>query len=280
MGIRRRIRKKRSGEDEFIPAQSLLQTRSFGKGIQAREAKLPATNPLETRPFGSPKKASVSSKETADIQTQLKTQLKQAERFGYNAANIPVFPPKKPKKKPKKSKGKASDPDQIVTHNHPGGMPLNQGDILSAIAKDAKEVQAVGHYGKFSLQRKDDTWQISQEQVARAYAQGVEQWLRECPKELTEHYPAKKDIPQAGATFKQDLFMANYFACKILAQQSRGAVVYEHPDEKGLIQKRANLYRERIVVPLKHTSPVNANPAGTSRGTKLQTPKLMSDRME
>jgi len=72
MGIRRRIRKKRSGEDEFIPAQSLLQTRSFGKGIQAREAKLPATNPLETRPFGSPKKASVSSKETADIQTQLK----------------------------------------------------------------------------------------------------------------------------------------------------------------------------------------------------------------
>ncbi|EDX74310.1 hypothetical protein MC7420_3834 [Coleofasciculus chthonoplastes PCC 7420] len=276
MGIRRRIRKKRSGEDEFIPAQSSLQTRSFGNGIQARLAKLPVTNPLETRPFGSPKQTSASSQETADIQTQLK----QTERFGYNAANIPVFPPKKSKKKPKKSKGKASDTDQIVTHNHPGGTPLNQGDILSAIAKDAKEVQAVGHYGKFSLRRQKDTWQISQEQVARAYAQGVEQWLRECPKELTEHYPGKKDIPQAGATFKQDQFMANYFACKILAEQSRGAVVYEHPDEKGLIQKRANLYRERIVVPLKRTSPIAPNPAGTSQGTKLQAPKLMSDRME
>ncbi|MEQ8997771.1 MAG: hypothetical protein RID53_14855 [Coleofasciculus sp. B1-GNL1-01] len=276
MGIRRRIRKKRSGEDGLIPAPSSLQTRSLGEGIQARQAKLPATNLLETRPFGSPKKASTSSQETADIQMQLK----QTERFGYNAANIPVFPPKKSKKKPKKSKGKASDTNQIVTHNHPGGTPLNQGDILSAIAKDAKEVQAVGHYGKFSLRRQQDTWQISQEQVARAYAQGVEQWLRECPKELTEHYPAKKDIPQAGATFKQDQFMANYFACKILAQQSRGAVVYEHPDEKGLIQKRANLYRERIVVPLKRTSPVNPNPAGTSGGTKLQTPKLISDRME
>lgn len=276
MGIRRRIRKKRSGEDEFIPAPSSLQTRSFGNGIQARLAKLPVTNLLETRPFGSPKKASTSSKETADIQTQLK----QTERFGYNAANIPVFPPKKSKKKPKKSKGKASHPDQIVTHNHPGGTPLNQGDILSAIAKDPKEVKAVGDYGKFSLRRQQDTWQISQEQVARAYAQGVEQWLRECPKELTEHYPGKKDIPQAGATFKQDLFMANYFAGKILAEQSRGAVVYEHPDEKELIQKRANLYRERIVVPLKPTSPINANPAGTSRGTKLQTPKLIRDRME
>lgn len=272
MGIRRRIRKKRSGEDEAIPAPTLLQTRSFGNGIQARLAKLPVTNLLETRPFGSPKKASASSKETADIQTQLK----QTERFGYNAANIPVFPPKKPKK----SKGKESDHDQIVIHNHPGGTPLNQGDIVSAIAKDAKEVQAVGHYGKFSLRRKDYTWQISQEQVARAYAQGVEQWLRECPKELTEHYPAKKDIPQAGATFKQDQFMANYFACKILAEQSKGAVVYEHPDEKELIQKRANLYRERIVVPLKRTSPINPNPAGTSLGTKLQTPKLIRDRME
>ncbi|MFP4124873.1 hypothetical protein [Coleofasciculus sp.] len=272
MGIRRRIRKKRSGEDEFIPAPSSLQTRSFGKGIQARLAKLPVANLLQTRPFGSPKQTSASSKETADIQTQLK----QTERFGYNAANIPVFPPKKPKT----SKGKASHIDQIITHNHPDGTPLNQGDILSAIAKDAKEVQAVGHYGKFSLRRKDDTWQISQEQVARAYAQGVEQWLQECPKELTEHYPAKKDIPQAGATFKQDRFMANYFACKILAEQSRGAVVYEHPDEKELIQKRANLYRERIVVPLKRTSPINPNPAGTSLGTKLQTPKLIRDRME
>lgn len=276
MGIRRRIRKKRSGEDEFIPAPNSLQTRSFGNGIQTRQAKLPVTNLLETRPFGSPKKASASSKETADIQTQLK----QAERFGYNAANIPVFPPKKSKKKPKKSKGKASNTDQIVTHNHPGGTPLNQGDILSAIAKDTKEVQAVGHYGKFSLRRQKDTWHITQEQVARAYAQGVEQWLRECPKELTEHYPAKKDILQAGATFKQDQFMANYFACKILAEQSRGAVVYEHPDEKELIQKRANLYRERIVVPLKRTSPINPNPAGTSQGTKLQAPKLMSDRLE
>lgn len=276
MGIQRRIRKKRSREDERLPAETFseIQTRPLGQGIPARQAKLSIAPLLQTRSSGSANQTSPASQETKNIQRQLQ----KTERFGYNAGNIPIFPPKHSKKAEEKN----SDRDQIVTHNHSGGIPLTQSDILSAIQKNRKEIQAVGHYGKFSLRRQKDTWQITQEQVARAFAQGIEEWLQKCPKELTEHHPITKNIPQAGATFKQDLFMANYFAGKILAEQSKGAVVYENPNEHELIQKRAVLYRERLVVPIKRVSPINKNLAGTipNQEAKLATPKLISDRLE
>ncbi|HBL57673.1 MAG TPA: hypothetical protein DDZ80_03720, partial [Cyanobacteria bacterium UBA8803] len=89
MRTRHRIRKKASWEPDSTPAPNQLQTRPFGKGIQARKAELPANNLLQMRPFASPNPASSEQQEMPDIQTQLE----QAQRFGYNAANIPVFAP-------------------------------------------------------------------------------------------------------------------------------------------------------------------------------------------
>ncbi|MEQ9667841.1 eCIS core domain-containing protein [Coleofasciculus sp. G2-EDA-02] len=88
MGSRRRLNKKTSWESTSLPVRNPLQPRPFGKGIQARRAELPTTNVLQTRPFGTPKQASTPRQEMTDLQAQLK----QAESFGYNAANIPTVP--------------------------------------------------------------------------------------------------------------------------------------------------------------------------------------------
>ena len=88
MGSRRRLNKKTSWESTSLPVRNPLQPRPFGKGIQARRAELPTTNVLQTRPFGTPKQASSPKQEMPDLQAQLK----QAESFGYNAANIPTVP--------------------------------------------------------------------------------------------------------------------------------------------------------------------------------------------
>ncbi len=278
MGIRRRIRKKASWEEEFTPVPTQLQTRPFGKGIQARQAVLPITNLLQTRPFGSRQQASSQESGTPDIQTQLAM----AQRFGYNAANIPVLAPGKEKVKSDLDLNLAKEnslQDEVLTHNHPGGAPLHQGDVLSAVDKGIKEVRATGMYGTFVLRRTDEAWQISQEQVASAFAQGIEKWSQECPKELAEHHPSKKEIPQTGATFKQDLLMANYFACKILAEQSQGAVVYEHPNENELIEKRSKLYRDTTVISMKRILKGKSNqaPANRPEGITPQKRKISTD---
>ncbi|WP_446375174.1 eCIS core domain-containing protein [Coleofasciculus sp. E2-BRE-01] len=88
MGSRRRLNKKTSWESTSLPVRNPLQPRPFGKGIQARRAELPTTNVLQTRPFGTPKQASSPKQEMPDLQAKLK----QAESFGYNAANIPTVP--------------------------------------------------------------------------------------------------------------------------------------------------------------------------------------------
>ncbi|MBE9129619.1 MULTISPECIES: hypothetical protein [unclassified Coleofasciculus] len=89
MRISQHLRKKASLESASTPVPNQLQTRSFGKGIQARQSGLPATNLLQTRPFGKGNQASSQQQEKPNIQTQLE----QAEHFGYNAANIPVLAP-------------------------------------------------------------------------------------------------------------------------------------------------------------------------------------------
>lgn len=58
MRIRQHLRKKASLESASTPVQNQLQTRSFGKGIQARQSGLPATNLLQMRPFGKGNQAS------------------------------------------------------------------------------------------------------------------------------------------------------------------------------------------------------------------------------
>jgi hypothetical protein len=88
MGSRRRLNKKTSWESTSLPVRNPLQPRPFGKGIQARRAELPTTNVLQTRPFGTPKQASTPKQEMPELQAKLK----QAESFGYNAANIPTVP--------------------------------------------------------------------------------------------------------------------------------------------------------------------------------------------
>ncbi|MEQ9359901.1 eCIS core domain-containing protein [Coleofasciculus chthonoplastes] len=88
MGSRRRLNKKTSWESTSLPVPNPLQPRPFGKGIQARRAELPTTNVLQTRPFGTPKQASTPKQEMPELQAKLK----QAESFGYNAANIPTVP--------------------------------------------------------------------------------------------------------------------------------------------------------------------------------------------
>ncbi|MBE9129618.1 MULTISPECIES: hypothetical protein [unclassified Coleofasciculus] len=262
MGIRQRIQKKK--EDDFIPVPSQLQTRPFGNGIQARQKGLPVTNPLQMRPFGSRHNLSSLHPETTDIQTQLK----RAEQFGYNAANIPVLAPEK----------EDSSQNQIATHNHPGGAPPNQGNILSAIEKGIKEVRAVGIYGTFALRRTAEAWQISNEKVTSAFAKGIEKWSQECPPELANHHLPNKGIPQTGATFKEDLFMANYFACKILAKQSNGAVIYEHPNEKELIEKRSKLYRDRTILPIHRQLTASSNQADPGSSGSITPLKQVSDR--
>jgi hypothetical protein len=89
MGSQRRLNKKTSWEPTALPVRNPLQTRPFGKGIQARRAELPTTNVLQTRPFGTSQQASSPKQEMPDLQAQLK----EAENFGYNAANIPTLGP-------------------------------------------------------------------------------------------------------------------------------------------------------------------------------------------
>ncbi|MBE9129621.1 MULTISPECIES: eCIS core domain-containing protein [unclassified Coleofasciculus] len=87
MSSRRHISRKL--DSDSTPVQNQFRPRAFGKGIQARQAELPTTNFLETRPFGVPNQGTSQQQETPSIQTQRE----QAERFGYNAANIPTFAP-------------------------------------------------------------------------------------------------------------------------------------------------------------------------------------------
>ncbi len=89
MGSKRRLNKKTSWQPTSLPVRNPLQTRPFGKGIQARRAELPKTNVLQTRPFGTPKQASTPKQEMPDLQAQLE----QVKLSGYNAANVPTLAP-------------------------------------------------------------------------------------------------------------------------------------------------------------------------------------------
>ncbi|HAG85149.1 MAG TPA: hypothetical protein DCL61_29370 [Cyanobacteria bacterium UBA12227] len=89
MGTHRYIRRKASLESVSTPAPNPFKTRPFGKGFQPRQAELPETNLLQTRPVSPPHQVSSEQQEMPDLQTQLES----AERLGYNAANIPVSAP-------------------------------------------------------------------------------------------------------------------------------------------------------------------------------------------
>ncbi|HBB35939.1 MAG TPA: hypothetical protein DDZ80_02440 [Cyanobacteria bacterium UBA8803] len=90
MGYRRdRVQKKSPHSSTFTPSNKPLAIRRFANGVQARSAELPTTDILQTRPFA-PKVQ--PQQEMPDLQTRLE----RAERFGYNAANIPLFAPSTP----------------------------------------------------------------------------------------------------------------------------------------------------------------------------------------
>ncbi len=89
MRTRQYLRKKASLDSEPTPVQNQFQTRPFAKGIQARHAGLPVANLLQTRPFGLPNQTGSQQQDMPDLQTQLE----RTQRFGYNAANIPIFAP-------------------------------------------------------------------------------------------------------------------------------------------------------------------------------------------
>ncbi|MEQ9237958.1 MAG: hypothetical protein RIG66_28185 [Coleofasciculus sp. E2-BRE-01] len=86
MSTRRHISKKASLESTFTPAANPSKTRGFGKGIPARSAELPKTSLRQTRPFGLPFIAQPKHQDTRSIEEQKSG----AERFGYNAAAIPL----------------------------------------------------------------------------------------------------------------------------------------------------------------------------------------------
>jgi len=92
MSTRQPISKKASLESTFTPPANPLKTRGFGNGIQARSAELPATNLLQTRPLGFPSRVQQEQQDTRSVEEQKLG----AERFGYNAANIPVYASKTP----------------------------------------------------------------------------------------------------------------------------------------------------------------------------------------
>ncbi|MEQ9668105.1 hypothetical protein [Coleofasciculus sp. G2-EDA-02] len=92
MSTRRHISKKVSFDASFSPVTNPLQTRGFGKGIQARRAALPTTNLLQTRPFGSSAMTSPEQPDTRSIEAQQSD----AANFGYNGANIPIHAPVTP----------------------------------------------------------------------------------------------------------------------------------------------------------------------------------------
>lgn len=67
------------------PQSSQLSTRPFANSEQS--AFVPIANQFQSRPFAIQAKSTSSQQEATDIQTQLE----QAQRFGYDLANIPVF---------------------------------------------------------------------------------------------------------------------------------------------------------------------------------------------
>jgi len=86
MSIRRHISRKASLKSTFAFPTHFLKTRGFGNNIQARSAKLPQTNLLQTRPFGSPARVQQQQQDTRSIAEQLE----EASRFGYHGLDIPV----------------------------------------------------------------------------------------------------------------------------------------------------------------------------------------------
>ncbi|MEQ8961896.1 MAG: hypothetical protein RLP02_28880, partial [Coleofasciculus sp. C2-GNP5-27] len=100
MSSRRQARKRASLQPKTTPVNP-LQTRGFGKGIQARNAQLPHGNLLQARPLARPfsdqKPGLSQTKETHSLQEQKeqKEQKEGTEQFGYNAANIPAYAPER-----------------------------------------------------------------------------------------------------------------------------------------------------------------------------------------
>jgi len=86
MSIRRHSSRKASLKSTFTPPTHPLKTRGFGNNIQARSAKLPQPNLLQTRLFGSPTGVQQQPQDTRSIAEQLE----KVSRFSYHGLAIPV----------------------------------------------------------------------------------------------------------------------------------------------------------------------------------------------
>lgn len=89
MRIHRQLWKNISSHSA-IPAPNPLKNRGFGKGMQARSAELPTTNLWQTRPVSPLTHQPSQAQKKPDLQTQLK----QAEKFGYQGLDVPTFAPR------------------------------------------------------------------------------------------------------------------------------------------------------------------------------------------
>jgi Domain of unknown function (DUF4157) len=136
----------------------------------------------------------------------------------------------------------------VVTHNHPGGAPLSDGDVGLAVGRGIREIRATGRYGTFSLKRTGPNWKISQEDVQAAFGQGEKAWQEVCESKygkFSKYRPKDEKTTQVGTTFAQDFFLAKHYASMLLANKSDGAIEYTHPDEKTLVAARLQLYEDR-----------------------------------
>ncbi|MEQ8755500.1 MAG: DUF4157 domain-containing protein [Coleofasciculus sp. G1-WW12-02] len=151
MGSQRRLNKKTSWEPTSLPVRNPLQTRPFGKGIQARRAELPTTNVLQTRPFGTPKQASSPKQEMPDLQAQLE----QVKRSGYNAVNIPTLAP-----------SSATPIQAKLTIGEPNDKYEQEADqVASQVVEQIHSPQAQQSAQGNSVQRQDSALEEEEEEV-------------------------------------------------------------------------------------------------------------------
>ncbi len=92
MSSRRHIYKKLSSQSASTPVTNPFKTRGFGNGMQARVAKLPETNLLQTRPIAPPYQELSQPPDTRSVEEQMEG----AAQFGYNTSDIPVQAPEAP----------------------------------------------------------------------------------------------------------------------------------------------------------------------------------------
>ncbi|MEP5104288.1 MAG: DUF4157 domain-containing protein [Ekhidna sp.] len=141
--------------------------------------------------------------------------------------------------------------EKVVTHNHPSGSPLSEGDVAQAADRNYKEIRATGRYGTFSMVRKKKVWgPVTRIAIFNAFSTGgAALWDAATPVAYRDYVPiGVVGQNQTGATFKQDYFMDKYFAARRLARQFPNAVKYTAPDVNRLVQIRLTLYQAPVPV--------------------------------